>query len=250
MFIGASLHRRPASVGRPRSQQPNESAPKVAGRLLARHRHLSSAPQHYVKAMVKLLTHELDRGLQQGHIARALERCVSDGEVGAHCELVRLAVRQAWGDQRAGACGDCGADVGEHPMGCGDRAVELDASVDEEEAAKIRAAVLASLNSARASGPLPEVGRQVEAAPPQPADPLASYLTEPLEPDWSAADEHEVTSWLTARLAAAVADAADRPAALQKVWRLWRSQVAPQHLDLVDAAAADLRLVLDQRRAS
>ncbi len=125
-------------------------------------------------------------------------------------------------------------------MGCVDRAAEVDASIDEEEPAEIRAAVLASLNSVRASGPLPEGGRQVEAAPPTPADPLAGYLSEPLEPDWSVADEVEVASWLTARLAAAVADAADRPAALQKVWRLRRSQVSPQHLDLVEGVEEDL----------
>ncbi len=234
----------------PQTGQPQEQQQRVAGRLLGQHRHLSSAPSHYVKAMVKLLTRELDRGLHPGHVARALERCIADGEVDAHCELVRLAVRQAWGDQRAGACAECGDDVGEHRMGCADRAAEVDASIDEAAMAEINAAVLASLTAARASGPLPEVGRQVQAGPAQPADPLAGYLSEPLEPDWSAADEDEVASWLTARLAAAVADAADRPAALLTVWRSWRSQVAPQHLDLVDAAAAHLRLVLQERRAS
>lgn len=38
--------------------------------------------------------------------------------------------------------------------------------------------------------------------------------------------------------------------ALHTVWRSWRSQVTPQHLDLVDTAAAHVRLVLQQRRAS
>lgn len=235
----------------PPHQEQGEAVHRAAGRLLAQHRHLSSAPAHYVKAMVKLLTRELERGLRPGHVARALERCVVDGEVDAHCELVRLAVRQAWGDQRAGACGGCGADVGEHRMGCADRAAEMDATVDEETAAEIHAAVLASLNSARASGPPQPGGREVGAAQPQPAvDPLASYLSEPLEPDWSDMDEVEVVPWLTAKMAAAVAGAADRPAALQTVWRFWRGQVAPQHLEFVDAAAAHLRLVLDQRRAS
>lgn len=249
---GSGLHAsRPLVSGSPRQEQ-GEATRRTAGRLLAQHRHLSSAPAHYVKAMVKLLTRELERGLRPGHVARALERCVVDGEVNAHCELVRLAVRQAWGDQRAGACGECGADVGEHRMGCADRAAEVDAAVDEEAAAGIQAAVLASLNSARAGGPPPQAGRHVAAAQPQQpaADPLASYLPEPPEPDWSAMDEAEVVTWLTAKMTSAIADAADRPAALQTVWRSWRSQVAPQHLELVDAAAAHLRLALDQRRAS
>lgn len=246
------LHASRPPVSASLRQEQGEATHRTAGRLLAQHRHLSSAPAHYVKAMVKFLTRELERGLHPGHIARALERCVVDGEVDAHCELVRLAVRQAWGDQRAGACGECGADVGEHRMGCADRAAEVDAAVDEEAAAEIHAAALASLNSARAGGgPPPQDGRHIGAAQPQPAvDPLASYLPEPREPDWSATDEVEVVPWLTAKMAAAVADAADRPAALQTVWRSWRSQVAPQHAELVDAAAAHLRLVLQQRRAS
>ena len=238
-------HSSPTPVPTEREGQPH----RVAGQLLAQHQYLSAAPPHYVKAMVKLLVAELDRGLHPGHIARALERCVTDGEINAHCELVRRAVREAWGDQRAGACGDCGSDAGEHRIGCAKRGAELDATTDEETVAEIRAAALASFAAAEALA-RPAAPEEPVTRAPAATDPLLGYLNEPSEPDWSDDTDAEILSWVTAKLAAAIAGTTDRAAALQTVQKLWRGQVAPQHRDLVDGAAEHLRLVLQQRRAS
>lgn len=82
--------------------------------------------------MLATIGRALDRGLDSAHLARALQRVIDDGEVERHCEVVRAAVRQAWADQRAGMCAGCGADPGQHLVGCVVRAAEADAAGEDE----------------------------------------------------------------------------------------------------------------------
>lgn len=99
----------------------------LAGRLLASQPLLAKAAPRWRSGMLASISRALARGLEPGHLARAVQRVLDEGTVQMHCEVVRAAVKQAWADQRAGMCPECGADPGQHVLGCPIRALQCNA---------------------------------------------------------------------------------------------------------------------------
>jgi len=131
-------------------------ARRSASQLLGSQPHLYAAEPRWRAAMMKILEKACARGLEPGHLARALQRVVDDGVLDEHCAVVRFAVKQAWADQQAGMCPDCASKPGEHLIGCPVRAERIDA--EQTDAAEIRRLIVASLDEARTSRPDSEDG--------------------------------------------------------------------------------------------
>lgn len=234
----------------------SSAAPRhVASRLISEHRYLVQAPPHFRAAMLRRLVRAINAGLDERHLARALARVVGHADRDAHCELVRLAVQQAWADQRSGTCPECaaGRGVDAHGYGCSARSTAHE--VDDSTA--IAAAIAASLASARSpqgavarAVPDPSQGAAVVADPL--GDPLGKLLDHPAgePPDWTGTPDEELVAWLTAGLARLVAPtpAEDRLRALQRAWASWRPHVPTDRRDLLDAAALRVRLRLETHR--
>ena len=204
--------------------------------------------------MVRRLVRAIEAGLDERHLARALARVVGYADRDAHCELVRLAVQQAWADQRCGSCPECaaGRGVDDHGFGCSARST----AHEIEDPAAIVAAIAASLASARSSQgavtrTVPDLtqGAAVVADPLD--DPLSTLIDHPAgdPPDWTGTTDGELVAWLTAGLARLVAPtpAEDRLRALQRAWASWRPHVPTDRRDLLDAAALQVRLRLETR---
>lgn len=229
--------------------QDESAAHRAACLLLADQPYLASAPPHFRAAMLRRLTRAVRGGLDVRHVARALERVVGHADRDSHCELVRLAVQQAWADQRGGLCPECtadGSDPANHDFTCSMRVTS--AVVEDPEA--IKAAIVASLEAVRA-----DRGVDVVLAPGQPrievADPLQSFLeSAPAEErvGWAEASDGELLRWLTAAMARSVAPVppVERLRAVQRVWASWRPQVPPARRDVLDLAAMRLRQLVEQ----
>ena len=226
------------------------AAHRAACLLLADQPYLASAPPHFRAAMLRRLSRAVREGLDARHVARALGRVVGHADRDSHCELVRLAVQQAWADQRGGLCPECtadGNDPANHDFTCSMRVTS--AVVEDPEA--IKAAIVASLEVARAArvaGVVLAPGSKPEA---EVADPLQSFLqSEPDEGrvDWAEASDGELLRWLTAAMARSVAPVppVERLRAVQRVWASWRPQVPPARRDVLDLAAMRLRQLVDQ----
>ena len=230
---------------------PRSGAGVVAGRLLSEHRYLTSAAPHFRAAMLQRMTRALQVGLDSRHLARALQRVIDDAARDAHCELVRLAVQQAWADQRGGVCAECGGELRSpttHTFGCTAR---RNSQTDPDETpAVLEAAITASLEAARSARAAIAVHSPV-VAPAGSPDPLDVFLRRRptgTVPDWTEASDAELLDWLSAALAEAVVSqpVAFRLRALQRAWVMWRPKVPTGRRDVLDVAAAQLRRHLEQ----
>lgn len=231
---------------------PSASPRGVASRLISEHRYLVQAPPHFRAAMVRRLVRAVEAGLDERHLARALARVVEHTDRDAHCELVRLAVQQAWADQRSGTCAECaaGRGVDDHGFGCSARST----AHEVEGPAAIAAAIAVSLASARSSQgavarAVPDLSQGAAVVSDPLEDPLGKLADHPAgePPDWTGTPDEELVAWLTAGLARLVAPtpAEDRLRALQRAWASWRPQVPTDRRDLLDAAALRVRLRLE-----
>ena len=233
----------------------------MASRLIGEHRYLVQAPPHFRAAMLRQLVRAVDAGLDERHLARALARVVGYADRDAHCELVRLAVQQAWADQRGGTCPECvgdGRGNAGHAFTCSAR---RSAGGTTEDRSAIQAAIVGSLTEARMARSTaataataltsPEgaggAGNQLEPAD---VDVLAPFLDDvaPSPLDWDSASSDELMSGLEVALARMVAPrpAHNRVRALERAWVSLRPQVPPERRELLDLAALRLRQRLEQ----
>ena len=229
----------------------------LASRLLASQPRLVAADRRWRSGMLASIGRALERGLDAAHLARALQRVVEAGEVEMHCEIVRAAVRQAWADQRAGGCAECGADPGQHLIGCPHRAAEAEAAGEDE--AEIRQLIIASLDAAQltADGARPVEQRPLQRPAVAPRlDPLQPYLElkVPLKPD---AAPEVAAEWLSSRIAGRlvdldVEDVQGRRRALDRSVAWWACQLPAHQQQALDLAATQLHFALSSpaRRAS
>ena len=232
---------------------PAESAAhQSAGRLLSAQPYLASAPPHFRAAMLKRMTRALRAGLDARHIARALQRVVTYAARDSHCELVRLALQQAWADQRGGTCPECAGDVNDeasHSFSCSTRLAHSGLVMEDPDL--IRATIAASLETVRAKR------AYASAAPASPrkltpVDPLEPFLQQSdldaTQLDWTEASDEELLMCLTTALARSVAVVCpvERLGAIQRVWASWRPRVPPARRDVLDLAALRLRQLVDQ----
>lgn len=218
----------------------------TASSLLTAHPQLATADPQWRAGMLATMRRALGRGLEPGHLYRALGRVLQEGEVSLHCEIVRSAVKQAWADQRAGMCADCGSDPGEHRIGCAVRGAEADnEGLGDDE---IRRLIVASLERAEASGF--GVDAVDGAREPGDADPLLPYLDLDQVVDLgSDASPSMLATWLTNQLAGRLAevaadDRAGRLRALDRSAAWWADQLAPAEHEVLEDAVAALRLAL------
>ena len=233
--------------------QGESAAHRVACLLLGGQPYLALAPPHFRAAMLKRLTRAVRAGLDARHVARALERVVGHADRDSHCELVRLAVQQAWADQRGGLCPECagdGSDSASHDFSCSVRP----ASAVVEDPETIKAAIVASLETVRAARGAADVVLTPGSQPKvEVVDPLKPFLESEPEPyevrvDWAEASDDELLGWLTAAIARSVAHVppVERLGAVQRVWASWRPKVPPARRDVLDLAAMRLRQLVDQ----
>ena len=230
----------------------------AASRLIAEHRYLVQAKPRFRAAMIRRLVRAIDGGLDKRHLERALVRVVGHADRDAHCELVRLAVQQAWADQHGNTCPECAGDghgVDGHAFVCSARPGGT--SHGDEDPAAIQAAIVASLNTVRAARPPGTTasmcnesasGLAVEAA----ADPLQPFLDEGVPPaalDWATSSEEDLVRCFSFALARLVAlqPTPERGRALQRAWARMRPSVPPERWDALDLAALRLRQRLEQQ---
>ena len=247
-----------AAPSRDLDNDPFGSPRGVASRLISEHRYLVQAQPHFRAAMMRRIVRAVSGGLDERHLARALARVVDYADRDDHCELVRLAVQQAWADQRGNTCPECAGDgrgVDGHAFACSARAAGT--ARDDEDPAAIQAAIVASLDAVRAArtpvarasiGDVSSSGLGVEAA----TDPLQPFLDECVPPagwDWATSSEEDLVRCLSVVLARLVAPqpTPERVRALQRAWARTRPRVPPERWNALDLAALRLRQRLEQQ---
>lgn len=212
---------------------------QTASRLLAADRYLASAPPHFRRVMLARLTSALRRGLLAEHAERALLRVSDEGAFDAECLLLQRALQQAWADQRAGMCRECGSDPTAHAISCTHFAYP---SVEPEDSTP------ETLTAGARFGPTTK----------QATDPLAILLQHPgsgapgqtdsdvdLEvAEIGSAGQDEVVDWMVRRLAGLIVDSSDREVRLRTLWSMWRTRLPPGRREQLDHAAEQIRYAL------
>ena len=188
--------------------------------------------------MTTWLTEALDRGLELGHAERAVARVVEEGELDAHCAVLRKALQQARADQLAGMCPSCGVEPEQHLPDCAQAQGSWWDS--EDRFASGQTADVAGLAELPASPPpsRPTLG---------PVDPLQILLDQPPSDLAGLSEDADKVMWIAGRFAHLIADHPDRETGLRTLWNHYRPKVTSHEAELVDQAVQHVGHVLRRR---